>query len=88
MDQDALDTAGQIALRAGAIIPCPHCGLFRVAAFNPDAYCRALAMTSRAWNRRIHGLDRVAREDALDTVRFVIEDAAWGCRGCAPAGGD
>ena len=44
-------------------------------------------MTTRAWNRRIPGFDRVAREDALDTVRFVIEDATWGCRGCAPTGG-
>jgi uncharacterized protein (DUF2384 family) len=88
MDQDALDTAGQIALRAGAIISCPHCGLFRVAAFDPEAYCRAIAMTKRAWSRRIQGLDRLAREDALETVRFVIEDATWGCQGCAPTGGD
>lgn len=88
MDQDALDTAGQIAQRAGAIIPCPRCGLFRVAAFDPDAYSRAIAMTARAWNRRIQGFNRVGREDALETVKFVIDDATWGCQGCTPAGGD
>lgn len=88
MNQDALDTANRIALRAGAIVPCPRCGLFRVAALDPDSYARALTLTTRAWNRRIHGFDSVAREDALETVKFVIDDAAWGCRGCAPVGGD
>lgn len=88
MNSDTLGTAGDIAFRAGAIIPCPSCGIFTICVDDANARRAAEAMATRAWRGRCRGFRGIARAEALEAVQAVIQEANWECPGCHPLGGD
>ena len=88
MGSDIIKAAEEIALRAGAIIPCPQCGIFTVGANDAAATDMACALATRAWRAGYHRFYGVAYEDVIVSIKAVIQDANWECAGCRPLGGD
>ncbi len=88
MIKEPAKTAGDIAFRTGALVPCPTCGLFAVRTADERARRAALAMAERAWRSRCKGFEGIELEDALSTVQVLIRDTRAECPGCQAMGGD
>lgn len=79
MNSEVRETCEGIAIRAGAIVPCPECGNYDVSAGDADAERAAYAMATNAWKE---GEIRCEREELLGVMKSVLADANHDCPDC------
>ena len=84
MNSDTAETAEQIAKDADAIVKCWACGSYYVYADDSEADRIAYAQATEAWKSGGRGFRTMSREEVMDIVKSVLDDAFVDCPGCTP----
>ena len=79
-------TIEEMAKTAGAIVSCPTCFGYDVRAADDDADRMAYAQATNAWKGRHHDFWGMSREEVVDMVKGVLDDANHKCPNCRAAG--
>jgi predicted RNA-binding Zn-ribbon protein involved in translation (DUF1610 family) len=74
------EALNEIAKKAEAIIPCPHCHNYQIIADDDDAESKAYAMATAAWKRgEFRG---VSLKEVRTEMKSVLRDANFTCPSC------
>lgn len=78
MNSDTCETAEQLAREAGAIKPCSICG-DDLHAEDGKADQMTYARATNAWKSGVRGFRSMPREEVMDLVKSVLDDAPITC---------
>ena len=82
MNSDTVLTAEQCAKDAGAIVSCPICHGCDIDAGDDDANRMAYARATEEWKAGGRGFRGMDREEVMDVVKSVLQDALIECPSC------
>jgi len=82
MNSDSIETAKECARDAGAIVPCPICGNYDVAAHDEEADKRAYAYATEAWKDQDRGFRSASREEVMELMKAILDGGSDKCPSC------
>ena len=82
MNSDTMETAQQCAKDVGAIVQCPICHGYDIRADDDDAERAAYARATQEWKDGVRGYRGMPREEVMDVVKTVLQDALIECPSC------
>ena len=82
MNSDTVELAAHLAKDTGAILSCPVCGHYDLHAYDDDAERMTYARATEAWKDGARGFRLMKREDVMQLVKSVLDDALAKCPSC------
>ena len=83
MNSDTVEIAEQIAKDVSAIVKCWACGSC-IYTNDGEADRMSYAQATEAWKSGDRGFRAMSREEVMDVVKSILDDAFVDCPGCTP----